>query len=309
MKKTLIALLMVLLCAMLIISCSNEPKDEGSSTTPATPTPVAKTINITYDLNGGTLAAGVTNPATATEGETVTPTGPTRNTDTQTAVDNYSINDNLYCDSASGVATTYTFKGWKVDGADDSTAAETYTAGTEDVKLVAVWNTSSTAASYTGIKLKDTVSKGTTFTLGSYNNSPITWKVLSVDTTNKKALLLATDVIKSSVNKSGNVSDDYSWGSSPIYSWFNNTGSDGFLNQCGLTNVSMVGSTGKVFLLLYDELVLYVPDNSDKACSSDWWLRSGSGGNCQYVTYSGEMINNKNASESCGVRPAFWINL
>ena len=308
MKKTLIALLMVLLCAMLIISCSNEPKDEGSSTAP---NPVSKTINITYDLNGGTLAAGVTNPATATEGETVTPTGPTRNTDTQTAVTNYSINNNLYCDSASGVTTTYTFKGWKVDGADDSTAAETYTAGTEDVKLVAVWNTSSTAASYTGIKLKNTVSKGTTFTLGSYNNSPITWKVLNVDTTNKKALLLATDVIKSSVNKSGGASDNYAWTSSPIYKWFNNTGSDGFLSQCGLTNVSMVGTSGKVFLLLYDELVKYVPDNSDKACSSDWWLRSAgsSASDCQYVTSSGEMINNKNASFDCGVRPAFWINL
>ena len=52
MKKTLIALLMVLLCAMLIISCSNEPKDEGSSTTP-TETPATSSYTVTFDLNGG----------------------------------------------------------------------------------------------------------------------------------------------------------------------------------------------------------------------------------------------------------------
>ena len=49
MKKTLIALLMVLLCAMLIISCSSDPKDESSSTTPT-----KTTFTVTFDVDGDT---------------------------------------------------------------------------------------------------------------------------------------------------------------------------------------------------------------------------------------------------------------
>ena len=123
MKKTLIVLMMVLLAAMLITSCDNKAKE-------------LKTINITYDLGGGKLAEGETNPATVTEGDTVTLTAPAKEATTESGV-KYSINDYLYCDTAD-VTTTYTFKGWKVEGTEDSTAAATYTAGTEDVKLVAV---------------------------------------------------------------------------------------------------------------------------------------------------------------------------
>ena len=77
MKKTLIALLMVLLCAMLIISCSNEPKDEGSSTTPSeTPTetlttPTTSTYTVTFDVNGGT--GTVANKTTGTDGKVSKP--------------------------------------------------------------------------------------------------------------------------------------------------------------------------------------------------------------------------------------------
>ena len=297
MKKILTVAMLVLLATTLIVSCAD---------------PKAKAINITYDLNGGTLADGVTNPTTATAGETVTPTGPTRDTDTQT-VSNYSIDDYLYCDSAS-VTSTYTFKGWKVDGAEDSTAAKTYTAGTEDVKLVAVWDTTSTAANCTATKLKSTVSTGTTVTLGYYT-SALSWKVLSVDTTNKKALLLAANVVSTSMaNKtSSSVSDPYSWGTgSTIYNWFNNTTSSGFLSQCKLTNVLMVdnGNVGKVFLLSDGDVTTYLPNASDRTCNYHWWLRTGGNtqGYCKYVTDSGSVLE-QNASSNCAVRPAFWISL
>ena len=77
MKKTLITLLMVLLCAMLIISCSNEPKDNGSSTTPSetpteTPTtPTTSTYTVTFDVNGGT--GTVANKTTGTDGKVSKP--------------------------------------------------------------------------------------------------------------------------------------------------------------------------------------------------------------------------------------------
>jgi hypothetical protein len=297
MKKILTVAMLVLLATTLIVSCAD---------------PKTKTINITYDLNGGTLAEGVTNPSTATAGETVTPTGPTRDTDTQT-VSNYSIDDYLYCDSAS-VTSTYTFKGWKVDGANDSTASETYTAGTEDVKLVAVWDTTSTAANCIATKLKSTVSTGTTVTLGYYT-SALSWKVLSVDTTNKKALLFAANVVSTSMaNGSGSTSDRYSWGdASPIYRWFNNTNSDGFLSQCRLTNVSMVanGNESKVFLLSENDLTTYLPNASDRTCGYSWWLRTGGTTQdaCKYVSDAGIVYSDKNCRTNCAVRPAFWISL
>ena len=300
MKKILTVAMLVLLATTLIVSCAD---------------PKAKAINITYDLNGGTLAEGVTNPTTATAGEKVTPTGPTRDTSTQD-VSNYSIDDYLYCDTASGVTTTYTFKGWKVEGADDSTASETYTAGTEDVKLVAVWDTTSTATSYTGIKLKNTVSTGTTVTLGSYNNSQLTWKVLSVDTANKKALLFAANVVSTSMKNhtSSNLGYNYSWGNtSPIYNWFNNTTNTGFLKQCKLDNVSMVdnGNVGKVFLLSDDDVTTYLPNDSDRTCDYSWWLRTGGSaqGTCKYVIADGGTVYDKQANTECAVRPAFWISL
>ena len=66
MKKTLTVLMMVLLAAMLIVSCdnkTNEPKSETPSETPTTPseptpsnptTPTKTTYTVTFDVNGGT---------------------------------------------------------------------------------------------------------------------------------------------------------------------------------------------------------------------------------------------------------------
>ena len=55
MKKTLTVLMMVLLAAMLIVSCdgsSKEPKSETPAETPTTPT--TSTYTVTFDVNGGT---------------------------------------------------------------------------------------------------------------------------------------------------------------------------------------------------------------------------------------------------------------
>ncbi len=61
MKKTLIILMMVLLCAMLIISCANEPK----------------VYDVTFDLNGG---SGTVEPQSIEAGAKATkPADPTRN--------------------------------------------------------------------------------------------------------------------------------------------------------------------------------------------------------------------------------------
>ncbi len=110
MKKTLITLLMVLLCAMLIISCANEPKDEGSSTTPSG-TPSTSSYTVTFNLNGGT---GTFAPVSVEPGKTIDAPA---NKPTKT----------------NGV-----FKFWSKNGTDEF---KFDTAITENTTLTAVWQT------------------------------------------------------------------------------------------------------------------------------------------------------------------------
>ena len=110
MKKTLITLLMVLLCAMLIISCSNEPKDEGSSTTPSG-TPSTSSYTVTFNLNGGT---GTFAPVSVEPGKTID--APTNKP----------------------TMTNGGFKFWSKNGTDEF---KFDTAITETTTLYAVWET------------------------------------------------------------------------------------------------------------------------------------------------------------------------
>ena len=110
MKKTLITLLMVLLCAMLVISCSNEPKDEGSSTTPSG-TPSTSSYTVTFNLNGGT---GTFAPVSVEPGKTID------------------------APANKPTMTNGVFKFWSKNGTDEF---KFDTAITENTTLYAVWNT------------------------------------------------------------------------------------------------------------------------------------------------------------------------
>ena len=295
MKKTLIAIMIVLLSAVLIISCD----DNGSG---------PKTINITYELDGGKLADGVTNPSTATTGETITPTAPEKDDTKQTGVIATTAN---FTYQSVDITTTYTFKGWKVKGSADSTASASYTAEKEDVTLVAVWSGEKTYSNGSGVKLsKDTVSPGSTVTLGKYNNKDIKWTVLTVEETNNKALLIASDIIVENMSHLS-AYGSYSWSGSLIKNWFDNTGDKGFLSQCDLKGVNMVSHTdstvGTVFVLSKSEF-----ENDYNSIVKDftghWWLRDVNDSDdqqCWYVADGTPKVIN--AYFSSGVRPAFWI--
>ena len=116
MKKTLIVLLMVLLSAMLIISCNgdaSEPKTETPAETPAEPTTPAEsnptTYTVTFNSNGGT---GNPEPQTHEAGEKVTkPNDPTKG--------------------------GFDFAGWTKDGTDFNFDSDTVTG---NMTLVAKWN-------------------------------------------------------------------------------------------------------------------------------------------------------------------------
>ena len=108
MKKTLITLLMVLLCAMLIVSCSSDPKD--SAETPSEP---KATYTVTFKLNEGT-GTGF-DAQTVTEGEKATK--PTTN---PKANDKYK-----------------TFNFWSADGTTEFKFSDTPI--TADIELKAVY--------------------------------------------------------------------------------------------------------------------------------------------------------------------------
>ena len=297
MKKTLIVLMVALFATMLIVSCKNDAE------------PV--TINIKYDVNGGALAKEGTYPASATTGETITPTAPTRGGGSS-SVTNYDDGSFIY--TSATLTINYNFKGWKVKGSDDSTAAASYTAERKDVTLVAVWETKETISDAKGIKLSSKVTKGKTVVLGKYNDDynkdGIKWTVLTVDNVSNKAQLLSSHAIgEERVHVD---SGDYTWENSLIKAWFTKSGDDGFISQCGLSEVKMVphtdSSVGTVFLLSKDEVTTY---GVDRVRGLRWWLRDAK----DPVSTDALDINGRgeyeyqSASYSANVIPAFWIEI
>ncbi len=295
MKKTLIVLMMALFATMLIVSCNGD---------------AGKTINITYDLDGGTLDEGVTNPTSAMTGDVITPTAPKKESESAT-VTNYDDGSFKY-DSATLTNPTYTFKGWKVKGSEDSTAAVSYTAEREDVTLVAVWETKGTISDAKGIKLSSKVTTGKTVTLGKYddeyNKEGIVWTVLTVDNTNKKALLFASSPIGSA--RAHISSGNYTWENSQIKEWLNKAGTDGFISQCGLGEVKMVDNTdssvGTVFLLSKEEAINY---GVNKKRDFTWWFRDAYNDQALCFPAGWSTFTYENATLNKSVLPAFWISI
>lgn len=296
MKKTLFVLMLVLLSAVLMVSCDNE-KDSGP-----------KTISIEYDVNGGALAKDGTYPDSAQTGDEITPTAPTRG-DASEDLTNY--DDASFVYGSATVTTAYNFKGWKVKGADDSTASPSFTAGREDVTLVAVWDVKKTVSNAKDIKLSSKVSAGKTVTLGKYNDKGIAWTVLAVDSSNKRALLVSGSRIGNEMQHN-TTTTSYSWDSSLIKSWLNETGKEGFISQAGLSEVKMAtpdSTVGTVFLLSEQEAMTTYSKILDRVLGGKWWLRDGDGTSCKYMEANTVKVSSMDAVSTSGVRPAFWINL
>lgn len=294
MKKTLIVLMVALFATMLIVSCKNDAE------------PV--TINIKYDVNDGAPATEGTYPATATTGDIITPTAPTRGGGSSTVID---YDDGSFIYASATLTTTYIFKGWKVKGSDDSTAAASYTAERKDVTLVAVWEPKQTISDAKGIRLSSKVTAGKRVVFGKYNDgyndNGIEWTVLTVDKTSNKALLLSSYLIGDS--KAQCSGSEYSWSTSPIKSWFGGS----FISDCGLSEVKMVphtdSSVGTVFLLSVDDVNNYGGEIS--YYPGWWWLRDNDPSNkvnCRIVNHNGSQ-SYSDATYYSGVRPAFWISL
>ncbi len=200
----------------------------------------------------------------------------------------------------------------------------------------------------------DTILVGDTLTMGHVPNDhesveargkDITWKVLEVDSTNKRALVISEKVLTKMKPYTAATSDNcesytYSWASCDINTYLNGS----FITEYGLSNVSMasvpheteyytfadnsssgtegtpVTSSEKVFLLSAAEVNRYFAVKNDGIgkdlfdfTNHYWWLRSPGSYRCYSVAgvnYCGDVLTDGSGVDSeRGLRPAFWISL
>ena len=200
------------------------------------------------------------------------------------------------------------------------------------------------------VKAGDTLELGTypaTYTNGSgesvsagdYAGKPVTWKVLDVDTENKKALVISEKVLTSMAHQADS-SIAYTWSGSAIRSWLNSS----FITDYGLNHISIAkvthntaiydetssnwdnsgteSTTEKIFLLSESEVENknYFADKNARigynlAGSTvtwilrDWYSDVHSALEMYIVRIDGAVINDGFATGVNGVRPAFWIDI
>jgi uncharacterized repeat protein (TIGR02543 family) len=266
MKKTLIVLMMVLLAAVLIVSCKNNVDS-----------PVM--YKVTFDSDNGSEAV----VKEVKDGDTVPePSNPTK--------------------------TGYNFVGWY----EGETKFEFGTKITKDYSLKAKWTLAVPG---------DTVNYGTypnNYAIASLRNQPITWKVLSVDTTNSRMLVISENVLEKHV-----WNNDYTFSSyeqATVHTYLNNDFYNNYsLSSTDILNVTASGEPGAgsyhLFLLSTSDLssfgTISKVANYDGAATS-WWLRSTITDNityhAYYVTESGSS-NSGSATQQLGLRPAMWLSI
>ena len=172
-----------------------------------------------------------------------------------------------------------------------------------------------------GSEALPTVSKaGDVITLGSRYSVEIKWVALSVDTTEKKALLISQNVLENMVFSS---SKNVKYSESNIHTYLTNLEEGGFIKNYGLSteymlkveDLSAEGITEKdyVFLLSKDEATTGYFENKTNRISgnsADWWVRSldtsSSTGKVALIDYTGDYCISEPEITSKGLRPAFW---
>jgi len=179
--------------------------------------------------------------------------------------------------------------------------------------------------------------KGTPFKFGKYNGADLVWRVLTVDTANKRALLVTENAVKSMVYQSAGNSNN--WSTSGVKTFLNGTGDDQFLkefteaekvkmlkvsigdgdNTDSSAIINHPSGSDTVFLLSIVDAnnTNYFADQASRVCklgssNSHWWLRSpGDIDNCAAIVDDvGDVdVYGNNVDSAHGVRPAFWLNL
>ncbi len=210
------------------------------------------------------------------------------------------------------------FLGWKKKNSSDTPTTNISGIPTDGTsfELDAVWQTVPVM--------------GGTVTLGSYNEKGIVWKVLEVDGTNKRALLLMQNVLGPMKLSDQSRSTVYKWSISSLRTWLNGEFITSYLKDVPIVSVSNTteksyGASGtettsdKVFLLSRSEFEkyksycgeTYIYTLDGKGTNNWWWLRTPNTSWSKYAAYSVQY--GKLTESHCGVdvgdryvRPAFW---
>ncbi len=172
---------------------------------------------------------------------------------------------------------------------------------------------------------ESTVVKGDSVTLGTYNSTPLTWRVISLDYKNDRALLLSDSVLEKGNLAHSTAAGDYSWASSSVRTWMNGTFyTSAFSDTEKALIVETVNNTGtettedRVFALTAGEAEKHLgKENTKKTCyaqdgsASEWWTRSSASTATESVQYVDDRGYTENADPTLrkGVRPALWITL
>ena len=156
---------------------------------------------------------------------------------------------------------------------------------------------------------------GEIYTFGKYNNEAITWRVVTADKANSRALLVSEYILEKTIKF--NNSQSYSWVNSSLRSTLNGSFLNGFTDEekarmikvnavdervAGINNYSNVktsdtiinaSGTDLVFLLSVQDIITYFPNQTDEGRYSytkdnttyptAYWLRTGDEGSYPYT--------------------------
>lgn len=169
---------------------------------------------------------------------------------------------------------------------------------------------------------------------GNYNDEPIVWQVLDIDTDKQAALLISKDCIDvMEMDYDGN--ENYTWDNSNLCYWLNYEFR--YFNFTQLERNKMLEtvqenpansetgiSSGEptdewLFVLSMDEANKYFKEDADRVAyyneePQGWWLRTAGGETGWYAMVihddSGQIdANGSHEANSYGVRPACWVQL
>ena len=235
-----------------------------------------------------------------------------------------------------------------LNGGEITLSAASIDSGAE-IKLACriVGDTSSLAAGYYFSKLKFThkaknpeaselvnPQTGDIVKFGKFNGSPLSWRVLDVDTGNSRALLITEDCVA----KRKFATSNYEWSTSDVRAYLNGTDSGNFFTSDNFTDDEKAkilkvsidsitvsqksdeiiddSGTDCVFLLGVRDANSYFEDDSERVAKFNgsackWWLRysTKSYARAGYVSTKGKVYSDGSlvSYSTVGVRPAIWV--
>ena len=345
MKKTLIVLIMVLLAAMLIVSCNNnanspvmhkvtfdsangsdavvkEVKDGDTVSEPAAPTKTGYTFAGWYEgetkFEFSTKITKDYSLKAKWEIQTFTVSfdvnGGTGSYNNQTINYGGKIDISKVSDPT---RTGYAFLGW-YDGENKVEIASLNV--TKNFELKAKWLLLPVVG--------DTVEYGKypeNYAVSTLQKEPITWKVLNVDAANLRMLVISENVLEKQIWNSTVISS-YEQASVRTYlndDIYNNYSLSSYTNILNVDfdddTITIGSGSDHLFLLSESEVSTCFGTNSKVAyyngAAASWWLRTCTF-NSMIWSYQTQIINERgiisehNPTDSAlGLRPAMWVSL